>query len=110
MSSSQPPAPPPPPLPPLPGSDPGREAARVAAKHRLASKLNFKRNLLVQVFLALVCVAIWALSGGGYFWPGWVFFALVVSGFWMWLNAYGPQAREPNEADIEAELRRQQGN
>lgn len=79
-----------------------------AAHHRLAAKLAFKRNVIVWVFLGLLCVVIWFLSGRGYFWPGWVLFGLVVSTFWMGLSAYGPRDREPSAQEIEKELRRQQ--
>lgn len=57
----------------------------------------------------VVCVVIWAMTGGGYFWPGWVIFGLAVSSFWMGLAAFGPRERHPTEADVEAEMRRQQG-
>lgn len=113
MSQDPPPPPPssqPTPPPPVPGAgDADRAAAYNKARRRAASKVNFLRNMVVWVFLAIVCIVIWLLSGRGYFWPGWVLFALVVSGFWMWLAAYGPRDREPTEAEIEEELRRQQG-
>ena len=28
----------------------------------------------------ILCVVVWAMSGGGYFWPMWVFFAFMVMG------------------------------
>lgn len=79
-----------------------------AARKRLAARTAFKRNMVVWAFLSLLCIIIWLLGGGGYFWPAWVLFGLGVSAFWMALSAYGPRDREPNDQEIEAEMRRQQ--
>jgi hypothetical protein len=33
-------------------------------------------NLLTYGTVTIACLLIWAMTGGGYFWPIWVFFAL----------------------------------
>jgi hypothetical protein len=85
-----------------PAADPERERAR---KH-----LDDRRGLWTHVFVYVVTnaflVGTWLLTGGGYFWPGWVLAAWGVGivmhswdYFWRW-------HRPITEADIDAEVRR----
>ncbi len=44
---------------------------RTAALARLEGKREFRNHVAVYVIVNAILVAIWALSGQGYFWPVW---------------------------------------
>ena len=44
---------------------------REAALKRVKAKRDFRNHVAVYVVVNLMLVAIWALSGQGYFWPVW---------------------------------------
>ena len=44
---------------------------RKAAIERLEARRDFRNHLAAYVIVNLVLVGIWALAGGGYFWPIW---------------------------------------
>lgn len=79
------------------------ERARELAIQRLKLKQDFKGMLAGGLFAILVCVVIWLMGDGGYFWPVWVIFgigiAVVVQGW----KAYGPSNRI-TEADVQREM------
>jgi len=80
------------------------ETAQV--RKQLATRRRLVGGVVSLVVISAVLIAIWATSGGGYFWPGWIIgigavaIALRASG----LTDYrrGPIA----DADVDAELRR----
>jgi hypothetical protein len=85
------------------------QIARRQARGRVEEKRNeqraviayalFNALLVVNVFL----VGIWAATGSGYFWPGWVLAgwgAVMLLGFWRYWR------RPITEADVDDELRR----
>ena len=58
------------------------------------------------MLVTIVVVVVWALTGQGYFWPGWVMFGLafgVAANAW---GAYGPREKLPTEEEIDAEARK----
>jgi hypothetical protein len=79
------------------------DRARELAIQRLKLKQDFKGMLAGGIFAILVCVVIWLMGDGGYFWPVWVVFgigiAVVVQGW----KAYGPSNRI-TEADVQREI------
>lgn len=79
------------------------ENSRELAIQRLKMKQDFKGMLAGGLFAILVCVVIWLLGDGGYFWPVWVILgvgiALVAQGW----KAYGPSNRI-TEADVQREM------
>ncbi|HYH53791.1 MAG TPA: 2TM domain-containing protein [Solirubrobacterales bacterium] len=79
------------------------DKARELAIQRLKLKQDFKGMLAGGIFAILVCVVIWLMGDGGYFWPVWVVFgigiAVVVQGW----KAYGPSNRI-TEADVQREI------
>jgi hypothetical protein len=77
------------------------------ARDNLHKRRAFTTQLAFAVVVNVFLVAVWALSGAGYFWPGWVMAATVFSlGVQGW-NAYG---RKPiTDADVDAEVKRLQG-
>lgn len=77
-----------------------REAARV----RVEKKHKFRADLVAYVVINLALVITWALSGFGYFWPGWI---LGIWGVFLLLDAWNAFYRRPvTEAEIDEELRR----
>ena len=86
-------------LPPLPASQ--LEAhARFAARRR-----KLQRRMLQESGGGLVpfgvCTAVWAVTGGGYFWPFWVLIAVLVPLLRNGWALYGP---DPDLDKVEAEL------
>ena len=52
--------------------------ARELAIQRLKMKQDFKGILAGGLFAVVVTVVIWAIGGGGYFWPVWVMFGVAI--------------------------------
>jgi hypothetical protein len=88
-------------LPPLPATR-GQARAEIAER-----RAQLARQMLQQTGTALVplliCLVIWALSGGGYFWPAWVALVPVVALLKNGWRLYGPA---PDLDELEAELSR----
>jgi hypothetical protein len=74
------------------------------ARVRLENKRKFRRDLVAYVVINGFLIGIWATSGAGYFWPGWVLagWGLGLTMRW-WDLFYG---REITEDDIQREMRR----
>jgi 2TM domain len=86
-----------------PGADPA-VLSRSEAVKRLEKKRGWTSGMFAYVVVNLFLVGIWAVTGRGYFWPGWVLGGWgigMVLGFW---DAY---IRRPiSEVDIATEMRR----
>jgi uncharacterized membrane protein len=86
----------------MPDADEGH--AREIALKRLKAKRSFKGLLATAAGVIALMIVIWALSGGGYFWPIWVVFGLgiaLVSTAW---QAYGPASAPITEDEIQSEV------
>ena len=82
-----------------PTQDPVRAAARKRIEKRRGLQGGFVAYVVVNAFL----VAVWAMTGGGYFWPAWVIAGWGVGmllGLWDYLR--GPVT----EQDVDDELHR----
>jgi hypothetical protein len=78
--------------------------SRDLARKRLQAKREFTGNLVAYVVVNAFLIGIWAMSGAGYFWPGWV---LAGWGLGLVLHGWEVYFRRPiTEADIDAEVRR----
>ncbi len=80
-----------------------------AAKERLDAQAQFKKMMGGFVILWVFMIAIWALSGAGYFWPAWVILGTGIAGVAVGWRAYGPRStgpRQPTEAEIDAEAKK----
>jgi hypothetical protein len=81
------------------------EQARELAIQRLKMKQDFKGLAGSAILAVVVTTIIWAMGGGGDYWPKWVILgvaiALVVQGW----KAYGPSNRI-TEADVQREMER----
>lgn len=79
------------------------EQARELAIQRLKLKQDFKGMLAGGLFAIVVCVVIWLMGDGGYFWPVWVIFGVGVGVAVQAWKAYGPSNRI-TEADVQREM------
>jgi hypothetical protein len=77
--------------------------ARELAIQRLKLKQDFKGMLAGGVFAVLVCIVIWLLGDGGYFWPIWVILGIGIAVVVQAWKAYGPSNRI-TEADVQREM------
>jgi uncharacterized membrane protein YecN with MAPEG domain len=78
--------------------------ARAQARKRLQAKREFGSNLVAYVVVNAFLVAVWAMTGGGYFWPAWV---LAGWGIGIVMHAWDAFFRRPiTEADVDREMRR----
>ncbi len=81
-------------------ADPRRDQAR----KRIQKRRNLQGGVVAYVVVNAFLVGVWAVTGAGYFWPGWVLGAWGIGlalGLWDYFR--GPIT----EADIERELDRQ---
>ena len=85
------------------GSDDLRKQARDALKKRR----DFTAHVVSYVVINAMLIGIWAISGGGYFWPAWV---LLGWGVGLVLNAWDVFFRRPiTDADVDREVERRRG-
>lgn len=79
------------------------DPARVLARKRIDRRRNLQGGLVAYFVINAFLVAVWALTGAGYFWPGWIIGGWGIGmllGLWDYLR--GPVT----DADIDTELRR----
>jgi hypothetical protein len=76
---------------------------REEARKRVVKRRNLSNGLVAYLVINAFLVGIWATTGQGYFWPGWV---LAGWGAGMVLAVWDYFRRPITEGDVEAELRR----
>ena len=77
---------------------------RKAAIDRLKNKRAFGQDLVAYVVVNGFLVLVWALTGGGYFWPAWVMGAW---GIGLVMHAWTAFFQRPiTEDEIEREMKR----
>jgi hypothetical protein len=77
---------------------------REAARKQLQARRDFASHLVAYLVINAFLVAVWAITGVGYFWPAWV---IAGWGIGLVLHAWDVFLRRPvTEADIDNELRR----
>ena len=78
--------------------------ARHAAVQRLQRKRGFVNYVVGAIGISIVMVIIWALSGRGYFWPGWVMAGFAVGLIFMGIGVF---TNKPiTEAEIQQEMQK----
>ncbi|HZS13920.1 MAG TPA: 2TM domain-containing protein [Candidatus Dormibacteraeota bacterium] len=80
------------------------EDLRAEARRRVRERREFPTHLLTYVLVNGVLIAIWAMSGQGFFWPG-----IVMAGWGVGvvMHAWNVYAQRPvTEADVDRELER----
>ncbi len=81
------------------------EHARELAIQRLKMKQDFKGIAVGGTLAVVVCIVIWLLGGGGYFWPVWVILGVAIALVTQGWKAYGP-SNQITEADVQREIGR----
>ncbi len=81
------------------------DKARELAIQRLKLKQDFKGILAGGLLAVAVVVVIWAIGGGGYFWPVWVMLGAAIGIVAQGWKAYGPSNRI-SEEDVQREMSR----
>lgn len=84
--------------------DSGESDARGQALRRLKAQRSFRAMLVTSAGVLVAVVAVWLLSGRGYFWPIWVAFGLGIALITTGWQAYGPRERAISEEEIEREM------
>lgn len=75
-----------------------------AARKRVETRRKFHGDLVAYVVINAFLIGIWAVTGAGYFWPGWV---LAGWGVLLCLDGWNAYLRHPvTESDIEREMLR----
>jgi len=77
---------------------------RDAAIKRIKDKRDFKTHAVSYVVVNLFLVGVWAVSGGGYFWPGWV-----MAGWGIGLVLHGWQTYREERPITEEDIQREMG-
>jgi fatty acid desaturase len=75
---------------------------RDAAIKRIKDKRDFKTHVVSYVVVNLFLVGVWAVSGGGYFWPGWV-----MAGWGIGLVLHGWQTYRGEKPITEEDIQRE---
>jgi 2TM domain len=80
------------------------EELRSSAGERVKKRRDFSAHLAAYVVVNAMLIGIWAISGGGYFWPAWV---LLGWGIGLALNLWDVYFRRPiTRQDIDDEVKR----
>ena len=83
---------------------PEAEAEREQARKRIERKRKLRGDFVAYIVINLFLVGVWAATGFGYFWPGWI---LAGWGVLLVLDVWDTYFRRPvTEQDIDRELRR----
>lgn len=78
------------------------QTERELARKRVQDRRDFGSHLVAYVVINAFLIAIWAVTGAGYFWPVWV---IAGWGVGLVLHAWDVFFRRPiTEEDVEAEL------
>ena len=78
---------------------------RDAAIKRIKDKRDFKTHAVSYVVVNLFLIGVWAVSGGGYFWPGWV-----MAGWGIGLVLHGWQTYRGERPITEQDIQREMGD
>ena len=79
------------------------DSLRASARKRVEKRRGLQGGLVAYVVINTFLVAVWAMTGAGYFWPAWLIVGWGVGmllGLWDYLR--GPVT----DADIDDEVRR----
>ncbi len=79
------------------------DSERGFARKRVQKRRNLQGAVVAYIVVNAFLVGVWAVTGGGYFWPGWV---LAGWGVGMVLGVWDYFRGPVTEANVDEELRR----
>ncbi len=80
---------------------------REIAKKSIKKKRDAWQFLIVTMVVNSGLSVIWAMSGGGYFWPAWVIFGMGIGVVLAFVDAYVPSFKSQiSDSQIDAEIAR----
>jgi hypothetical protein len=80
---------------------------REEARKRVTKKRDLGAHVVVYIVVNAMLVAMWAITGAGYFWPAWI---MLGWGVGLVLNIWDVYFRRPiTEHDIDREMERLSG-
>jgi 2TM domain len=90
------------------GSD--EEQLREEARRRIKLRREFWQHVVSYVIVNAALIGVWAITGTGYFWPGWVLGGWGIGLLFHAWNTFGQKPIREDEIQREMDrLRRQQG-
>ena len=82
---------------------------REFARKRIKARRDFWYMIGIFVIVTIIVTAVWAISGGGYFWPMWPIFGFAIATLFSALSTFGPASRPITQERIDEEVRRMGG-
>lgn len=79
------------------------ESLRNRALAALKKKRDFRSHIVAYVVINAMVIGIWAVTGGGFFWP---VFPILGWGVGVILNGWDVYTKQPSEQDIQREIDR----
>lgn len=77
---------------------------RDAAIKRIKEKRDFRNHVVIYLVVNVFLVGVWALTGSGYFWPGWV-----IAGWGIGLVLHGLRLYRGERPISDEEIQREMG-
>jgi len=81
------------------------DTERALARKRIEKRRGLQGTFVAYVIINSFLVGVWALTGGGYFWPAWI---IAGWGVGMLLGLWDYYRGPVTEADVDHELSRMQ--
>lgn len=78
-----------------------QDLRRIAAK-RVKKRRGFYNYLGVWAAVSIILTIVWALSGGGYFWPAWAIFGMGIAAIFQAIDLF--LSKPVTESDVDAEV------
>ena len=78
---------------------------RDEAVKRIKQKRDFRNSVIAYLVVNAFLVGVWAVSGGGYFWPGWV-----MAGWGVGLALHGWQTYRVEKPITDEDIQREMGD
>jgi hypothetical protein len=89
--------------------DTSEQDLRRQAERRVKAKRDFRSNLVSYVVVNAFLIGVWAFTGAGYFWPGWVLLGWGVGLVFHWWDVYGRKPVTEDEVRREMDRLRAEG-
>jgi uncharacterized membrane protein YdjX (TVP38/TMEM64 family) len=82
---------------------------REVARKRIKARRDFWYLMVIFAIVIVIVIAVWAITGMGYFWPMWAIFGLLIATVFSALSTFGPMSRPITQDRIDEEVRKMGG-